>query len=297
MSRALIEWYRNLAPMQGQRVFNSIFHGGKSSFSFLQHPPVVFSGERPTTGVNFFSSEHAHISTNFENGWHQHDFPEYGLLVGPSQRKLTCDFSQNSKSVYTYHLNVDAAEAEGMVADLSPDNRDDYGHLEVEPVLDGWTARAFLFMSDKVIREEHTEPLFHDGFLASFVRNAYQLGRRTKAPTKRLERLAPKDLEMTLEYIDTHYGSSLTLEELAGLSNYSKYHFLRAFANTTGVSPYRYVMMRRVRRAVELLHKSDLPIQQIARVTGFADQAHLTRQVHRFSGKTPGRLRGERVAS
>ena len=59
----------------------------------------------------------------------------------------------------------------------------------------------------------------------------------------------------------------------------------------TGMSPYQFVISRRVERARALLENSDLPITEIALVCGFASQQHLTATLSRKLGSTPSRIR------
>ncbi|BCH21166.1 helix-turn-helix domain-containing protein [Mesorhizobium sp. L-8-3] len=59
----------------------------------------------------------------------------------------------------------------------------------------------------------------------------------------------------------------------------------------TGLSPYQFVLARRIDKACELLARSGLPIAEIALACGFASQQHLTATLSRKLGSTPRRLR------
>lgn len=296
MSQALVEWYKNYEPFRGLQVFSTLFQGGASSFSFMPNHPAIYNYDIPTKGVNFYAAEKAKIATNYETGWRNHEYPEFGMIVGPANRVCECDFTKNDRPINVFVLSVDGNEASEMVSDFQALDRLDYGELHNVPVVDQWSNQAYLYMSEKVMQREHADPLFHEGIITAFVRNAFALAHAGKLKRRRAEKLAPKELALTLDYISVNYGSQLSLQELAGLSGYSKYHFLRAFSNSVGKTPYHYVLMERVKRAADLLRNSNVSISDIADITGFADQAHLTRQVHRFVGQTPARLRGEKIA-
>jgi AraC family transcriptional regulator len=82
-----------------------------------------------------------------------------------------------------------------------------------------------------------------------------------------------------------HLDEPIDVATLAGISGRSQFHFSRIFRREVGVSPHRYVVHLRLRRAVELVRDGKLPLAEIAAVTGFADQSHLSRwvkRVHRF---------------
>jgi AraC family transcriptional regulator len=71
----------------------------------------------------------------------------------------------------------------------------------------------------------------------------------------------------------------------------SPYHFSRLFKQSTGHSPYQFVIKCRVERARELLLNSDLSIAQITYTVGFANQSHLTNHFKRMLGVTPKMVR------
>jgi AraC-like DNA-binding protein len=67
----------------------------------------------------------------------------------------------------------------------------------------------------------------------------------------------------------------------------AKFHFAHAFSDTYGVSPHHYLLMRRVEVARSLLRNGSSIVEASA-MTGFADQAHLTRKFRAILGYTPG---------
>ncbi len=70
--------------------------------------------------------------------------------------------------------------------------------------------------------------------------------------------------------------------------------FARAFRETVGMPPYRWLRGFRVERAKELLLASKLALAQIAYDCGFADQSHFTRVFTQVVGTTPGAWRRAR---
>jgi AraC family transcriptional regulator len=79
----------------------------------------------------------------------------------------------------------------------------------------------------------------------------------------------------------------ITLEALAALACVSKYHFLRRFKLSTGMTPHQFVMERRIGRAKELIRSHRLELTEVAYRSGFSDQAHFTRVFKRAVGMTP----------
>jgi AraC family transcriptional regulator len=97
-------------------------------------------------------------------------------------------------------------------------------------------------------------------------------------------------LRRALDYVEENLPRGMTQAGIAAAAGFSPYHFARAFRRSTGLSPHRYVIARRVERAKWLLLKGDLPIAVVAREVGFADQAHLTRHVRALLGVTPRQI-------
>jgi AraC-like DNA-binding protein len=80
---------------------------------------------------------------------------------------------------------------------------------------------------------------------------------------------------------------SETLERVTGLSRFALARHFRAYL---GTSPHRYVVMRRLDHARNLL-RADVSLAEAAAASGFADQSHMTRHFTRAYGISPGRWR------
>jgi len=98
----------------------------------------------------------------------------------------------------------------------------------------------------------------------------------------------------TLEIMDEHLDADLSVELLAREVGLSPAHFSRAFKESTGRAPHRYLLTLRLEKARRLLEGAAPVLADIAQRSGFSDQAHLTRLFKREYGVTPGAvLRGK----
>ena len=88
------------------------------------------------------------------------------------------------------------------------------------------------------------------------------------------------------ELLDALLPETISLEAAAELLNTHPSHLARTFSRAFGISPHRYVTGRQLERARELLLRGH-PAVEVARETGFFDQAHLTRHFRRYLGTTP----------
>jgi AraC family transcriptional regulator len=105
--------------------------------------------------------------------------------------------------------------------------------------------------------------------------------------------LAPRQLHRVTEFMNEHAHQDLALEDLAALAGLSAKHFARAFRQSTGIPPHRWLIERRIERAKHLLITADLGLAEIALACGFADQSHFTAAFRRGTGATPGAFRQE----
>ena len=96
--------------------------------------------------------------------------------------------------------------------------------------------------------------------------------------------LGSTTLRQLRDYLMAHLDEPIDVATLARICGRSQFHFSRIFRREVGVSPYRYVVRLRLRRAVEFVRDGKLPLAQIAAATGFADQSHLSRWVKRVHG-------------
>lgn len=103
--------------------------------------------------------------------------------------------------------------------------------------------------------------------------------------------LAPWQLRLARDTINAHLEEGLSLEQLAHECKLSVTHFARAFARSTGISPHRWLMQRRVDAAKDLLLTTVSPLVEISLKCGFSDQSHFTRVFAEATGETPGRWR------
>jgi AraC family transcriptional regulator len=88
--------------------------------------------------------------------------------------------------------------------------------------------------------------------------------------------LSGTQLRRALEYIEEGLNLNLSGNGIATVAGLSKYHFGKAFKQSTGMTLHSYVLNRRIRRSRELLVRSDLPLAAVAEAAGFSNQSHLT---------------------
>jgi AraC family transcriptional regulator len=99
--------------------------------------------------------------------------------------------------------------------------------------------------------------------------------------------LAPWQIKRSAEMLEAAVDREISLADVAQACNLSSSHFARSFRRSTGQSPHRWLLQRRVVRAQCLLLETTLTLAEIAIAAGFADQSHLTKVFRRFTGSSP----------
>ena len=103
--------------------------------------------------------------------------------------------------------------------------------------------------------------------------------------------LAPGALRKVREHIEAHFTQRIDLFRLAGIAGLSTSYFSRAFKQSIGMPPHRYVMLRRLAAAAEMIRRTSKSLAEVAIEVGFSDQSHFTRIFTQMTGETPGALR------
>ena len=103
--------------------------------------------------------------------------------------------------------------------------------------------------------------------------------------------LAPWQLRQAKQILISRLDEPISLAELARACKLSPGHFARAFRQTTGQPPHRWLMVQRTEKAKQLLVDSTLSLAQIAQKCGFADQSHFTRVFAQLVQSSPGQWR------
>ena len=103
--------------------------------------------------------------------------------------------------------------------------------------------------------------------------------------------LAPHKVRRVIEMIEDDPTRAIALDEFAREVSLSPYHFAHQFERATGRAPHRFLVERRLARAVPLLGDGRSSIAEIATQCGFAHSSHLGRHLKRVLGLSPVQVR------
>lgn len=112
---------------------------------------------------------------------------------------------------------------------------------------------------------------------------------------------APDDLLVHLrrarDLADRDYATPLDLERLATAAGLSKYHFLRVFKTTYGLTPAEYVSRRRIERAQDLLRATNLTVTEVCTAVGFSSLGSFSSRFRALVGESPSEFQARYAVS
>ncbi|MBZ9654918.1 AraC family transcriptional regulator [Phyllobacterium lublinensis] len=114
------------------------------------------------------------------------------------------------------------------------------------------------------------------------------LARHSRHAVKPPRALAVRQAELARDYLEENALRLVKSDELEAVSGLDRYALSRSFRALYATSPHRFLLMRRLQHARNMI-KAGEPLAEIAAATGFADQSHLNRQFKKAFGMTPGR--------
>lgn len=106
-----------------------------------------------------------------------------------------------------------------------------------------------------------------------------------------------RHLRLARDLADRHYAEPLDLADLAAAAGVSKYHFLRCFTQTYGLTPARYLAERRIERAQDLLRATNLTVTEVCLAVGYTSLGSFSSRFSDLVGSSPSAYQGRYAAS
>ncbi|MER9316276.1 AraC family transcriptional regulator [Mesorhizobium sp. M0659] len=103
--------------------------------------------------------------------------------------------------------------------------------------------------------------------------------------------LSSFDLKRVVAMIESSPDEMPTLTDLAKEVGVSRFHFGRAFKQSTGMTPYAFIARRRLERSAEMLRSTKRSATEIALECGFGSSSHFTIAFKRAFGVSPTEFR------
>lgn len=105
-----------------------------------------------------------------------------------------------------------------------------------------------------------------------------------------------KELDIIRNEIIGNPAMEINIATMSEKVNISSFHMIRKFAEENGLTPHKFQMQCRVRKAQELL-KQGYKVVDVANMVGFCDQSHLDRVFKKQVGISPAQFINSAILS
>lgn len=103
--------------------------------------------------------------------------------------------------------------------------------------------------------------------------------------------ISKENLDSALEYIQAHISEQISIDDISSYVNLSRYHFIRVFKHSIGITPYAYIINCRITLAKRLLMETSFSVDEIAHECGFLDTANFIAKFKKHTGMSPLKYR------
>jgi AraC family transcriptional regulator len=132
---------------------------------------------------------------------------------------------------------------------------------------------------DKLFRHQLTD------LLATRLLAAHTGSPTTFQPT--MGGLSPKVLLRAIERLRSESDADVSLAALASDAGLSRFHFCRAFKESTGLSPHAWLRQHRLEQAMNMLRDTDASVVSVAAALGYSSQTAFAAAFRKLTGETP----------
>ena len=94
-------------------------------------------------------------------------------------------------------------------------------------------------------------------------------------------------LENAIEYVERNYPNNFKIADLANECHMSETHFRRVLQEKMNMTPVEYVNFVRIKKACELIDKTDISMEDVAEKVGFITPSTFNRNFRRIIGTSP----------
>ncbi|WMI97570.1 AraC family transcriptional regulator [Pseudomonas chlororaphis subsp. aurantiaca] len=229
----------------------------------------------------------SHSLVFFSQGENQHGHARIDGKRVPHGGKLQGKIDiipKGSEFTSTYrggYFSAAVMSIEPRLAELLPSYQ---GVLEIKPYLQlndnlmRMMCEQFIHVSDPLLQESMLMTLLVYMSRKSFepqVGAGFNLARKTKL----------------IDYVEEKLEGPISIGQLANEVGGSVFHFLRVFKLSFGITPYQYILQRRVERARILLSHTDHSIEIVGFKCGFSSSSKFSQTFSRIAGTSPSAFR------
>jgi AraC family transcriptional regulator len=251
-------------------------------------------------------------ATGFVRGYLCLDHPCIGLIsCGAAQGSIRCganntelDVGAGTAGLFGPQMELNrckwrCSEAKRVLVELDSST---YRRLELEDVFLGDDLRQNLDFHDSSMNglllgmiEEIQQGCPHGELFAESVSHGlirhvhfhHGSSRKSAAAFEGKSRFDAQQFSRLKEYVRANLSAKITMQKIADAVGINQAFLFRGFRNTFACSPYQYVLSERIAAAKKMLAYGELPLVEIALMTGFSIHSHFSMVFSRQMGLSP----------
>lgn len=196
----------------------------------------------------------------------------------------------NSPIVQVSHKSLEQMTTEEMK--LFREDITSYPHFHIPNKIKPKHPHIFENIIYDIITEKNSRAPYHDIFMKGLFIQLWVYLIREVYWNENPNIYANKEiLENVKLYIEKSVHKHLSLAELAQYANMSKYHLVRLFKNTFGISPIQYHQKLRIQKAKQLILYTPFSLTEISQQLGFNSISSFSRCFKKIDGFPPSLYR------
>lgn len=207
-------------------------------------------------------------------------------LVGPSvPTSISIDVPHN-----IFIVNLPSERIKNLLAGPIPNFANDFGVLHGQSNQNYCVERIIRQMWNEAKQENPFGNLYADGLLMQLVSElCIASGNASFAKSLKNTQyaLSKQNVRRLLDYINAHIDKPLSIKSLAMVVGMSESTFSRSFKNHFSQTPFQFVLDSRLNFAKHLMRQKKMRLCDIAYLSGFSSQQHMTTIFKKRLGITP----------
>lgn len=273
----------SLTKLQGSETLtggNILFHRKSSDSTDLSQVIAPASNDGFLIGISMVDGHRRRIFQ--EHHAQSYDFERNSLYIRDSADYYRADLMGN----FDFVLMEISDPALEQIAEGADFRRSELTRIvgHSDPALGGLVTALFSSVSET----QEKSFLFVDQLAAAigtYILHTY--GNGTEMPANRRHGLTRRDENLVKQLLVSRLNGDISVAELAAECGMSRTSFLRAFRDTTRLTPNQWLMQHRIEIARKLLRNSDRSLGEISKLCGFSGASHFSRAFLSATGMTP----------
>ena len=100
-------------------------------------------------------------------------------------------------------------------------------------------------------------------------------------------RISTDKMKDAMSYINKNLSEKLILKDIAVAACMSQTYFSSVFKKLNGISPWEYITIKRIEKAIFLIKTSDMTMLEVAESCGFSSSSNFYKAFSKVTGKKP----------